>query len=423
MGRQLLETRNLNRKSRDRERLSALAVKNISEPGIYHDGGGLYLQVSSLSKGSKSWFLRYRFDGKVRDMGLGAFADWPLAKARERAQHYRRMLDDKIDPIQFRNSQSDVQRAERKAVESARSKQKTFEQATRECLDTIKSKWKSDKHRAQWQSSLEMYANPLIGKLPIAGIGKRELERVLVPIWLEKPETADRVLQRIRTVLEWASARDYVSNYNPKIWIELKSLLPGRPKSEEKHFASCPYREVGTLLRSLRGTHISEMLKLAFEFVVLTVARSSEGREAEKREIDFKTRVWTIPATRMKLGVTHIVPLSDQAMEVLRRAFLLDPDSPFVFPSTSTGRPLSDQAFTKVVLRESLGVAYTAHGFRSSFRMWAGEQTNYERVVCELALAHDIKSDTEAAYDRSDYGGKRRKLMQEWADFIQLPAH
>jgi integrase len=398
--------------------LTSLAVKNITEPGIYHDGGGLYLQVSPLSKGSKSWFLRYRLNGKVRDMGLGSVADWGLAKARERAQQYRRMVADKVDPIHFRNAQLAAQLAEAKSIDSARRNKKSFEEASRECFDTMKSKWKNAKHRAQWISSLEMYAFPALGKFAVSDIGKRELEAVLAPIWLDKVETADRVLQRMRTVLEWASARDYITNYNPKIWIELKSLLPGRPESEENHFASCPYNEVAELLAALRRTTISEVLKLAFEFMVLTVTRSSEARGAGKAEINLSARTWTIPAARMKLGKQHVVPLSDRAVHVLKDAFSLEPDSTLVFPSRNSLKPFSDQAFTKVVLRETLRTQYTAHGFRSSFRTWAGEQTNYERVVCELALAHDIKSATEAAYDRSDYENKRRKLMEDWATYI-----
>jgi integrase len=405
-------------RSRERERLTSLAIKNITKPGVYHDGGGLYLQVSPLSKGSKSWFLRYRLGGKVRDMGLGSVLDWPLAKVRERAKHYRRMVDDKIDPIHFRNAQLAAQLVEANAIDSARRNQRTFEEATRECFDTIKSKWKNEKHRAQWISSLEMYAFPIVGKLPISTIGKRELEAVLAPIWLDKVETSDRVLQRMRTVLEWASAREYIANYNPNVWIELKSLLPGRRKSEENHFASCPYVEVAELLVALRKSTISDVLKLAFEYMVLTVARSSEVRGAEKVEINFDARTWTIPAARMKLGKQHVVPLSTRALHVLENAFSLEPESPLVFPGRATSKPFSDQAFTKVVLRETLGSQYTAHGFRSSFRMWAGEKTNYERVVCELALAHDIKSATEAAYDRSDYESKRRKLMQDWAKFV-----
>jgi integrase len=423
MGRVLQKNGGGGQKSMARDRLTSLGVKNTTAPGIYHDGGGLYLQVSPLSKGSKSWFLRYRINGKVRDMGLGSVADWKLADIRERAKLYRRMVDDKIDPIDHRNAQRDAHVAESEAREAAKAKRKSFEECATICFEARKSKWKNPKHRAQWISTLKTYAFPTIGNLDIRLVGKQELKSLLEPIWLKKPETADRVFQRIRTVFEWASAGDHLDKYDAKIWKDVITLLGGpREGREVRHFAACPYAEVGNLVREVHATSISEMLKLCFEFMILTAGRSAEVRGAKKSEIDLDKKTWTVEATRMKMGIEHVVPLSDRAVEIVRQTLALAPKGELLFPGPKGKLPFSDQAFTKVVLRENLAVTYTAHGFRSSFRTWAGEKTNYERVVCERALAHDIKTDTEVAYDRSDYEKKRRGLMQAWADYISSTA-
>ena len=395
--------------SKARDRLSAIEVKKKAEPGLYHDGGGLYLQVSNY--GTKSWILRFTMNKRTRDMGLGSLDDWSLAEARERARKYRQLIDDGIDPIEHRE-------AERRMRATELERRKTFEQCAEACHGDKTSSWKNAKHKAQWINTLKAYAFPVIGALNVADVGKKEVARVLEPIWLNKQETATRLLQRIRAVLNWASAHDYYAGYDLKMWDELPNLLPGRPKRKQGHFAACPYAEAPALMKRLRASSLSENLKLCFEFTVLTAARSGEARGALKAEVDFEARMWTIPDDRMKMDKAHSVPLSDRAIEVLRAAYALAPKSVYVFPNPSLDKPLSDQAFTKVVLRDTLDVPYTAHGFRSTFRTWAGEQTKYPREVCEHALAHNIMDSVEAAYARTTFVEQRRQLMQDWANFL-----
>lgn len=397
--------------SRARERLTAIAIKNTSETGFYHDGGGLYLQVSQYK--TKSWILRYTIDKKTRDMGLGPLTDWTLAEARERAKKYRQLIDDRIDPIEFRD-------AEQKARADERANRKTFEECATACHNDKQTLWKNPKHKAQWINTLTNYAFPIIGSMNVASVGKKEVAKVLEPIWMTKQETASRILQRIRIVLGWASAHDYYPNYDLKMWDELPNLLSGRPKKKETHHASCPYTEIAALIGKLWESNVSEILKLCFEFTILTAARSGEARGALKAEINFDTKLWLIPDNRMKLDKAHSVPLSDRAIEVLKRAFAMAPNNPLVFPNLTSGKAFSDQAFTKVVLRENLEVPYTAHGFRSTFRTWAGEQTTYPREVCELALAHNIMDDVEKAYARTTFVEQRRHLMQDWSDFLKF---
>lgn len=396
--------------SNARDRLSAIEVRKLKEPGMHHDGGGLYLQISNY--GTKSWILRFTINKRTRDMGLGPLANWSLAEARERARKYRQLIDDGIDPIEHRE-------AERKLRAAELGRRKTFEQCAEACHGDKTSSWKNDKHKAQWINTLRQYAFPVIGSMNVAEIGKKEIARVLEPIWLTKQETASRLLQRIRAVLNWASAHDHYPGYDLKIWDELPNLLPGRPKQKDNHHAACPYAEAPALMAKLRASTISDNLKLCFEFTVLTAARSGEARGALKAEIDFDARMWTIPDDRMKMDRAHSVPLSNRAIDVLKAAFALSPESKYVFPNPSLDKPLSDQAFTKVVLRETLDVPYTAHGFRSTFRTWAGEQTKYPREVCEHALAHNIMDRVEAAYARTTFVQQRRQLMQDWTDYLK----
>lgn len=395
--------------SRARDRLTALAVKNASEPGFYHDGGGLYLQVSKFS--TKSWILRYTINKKTRDMGLGPLTDWSLAEARIRAKKFRQQIDDKIDPIDARKDEQSERAAER-------DNQKTFEQCAVACYKDKVTLWKNAKHKAQWISTLRSYAFPVIGSLNVSDVGKKEVAQVLKPIWLKKQETASRVLQRIRWVLTWASAHDYYKDYKLEMWDEISELLQARPKKKTSNLSSCPYNEAGGLLRQLKQSKVSEILKLCFEFTVLTASRSGEARGALKAEISFDRKIWVIPENRMKMEIAHSVPLSCRAIQIVKAAFALAPDSELIFPNLTSGKPMSDQAFTKVVLRENLHVTYTAHGFRSTFRTWAAEKTKYPREVCEQALAHNILEAVEAAYSRTTFVEQRRCLMQDWADYL-----
>lgn len=395
-----------------RDRLSAIAVKSTMQPGFHHDGGGLYLQVSR--SGTKSWVLRYTLNKKTRDMGLGPLADWSLAEARQRARHYRQMVDDRIDPIDFRAH-------EQKTRAEADANRKTFRECAIECHGARASKWKNPKHKDQWINTLTHYAYPAFGETNVAEIGKKAVADMLRPIWLAKPETARRVLQRTRAVLTYASAHDFYPGYDLKMWDELPQLLPHRPDKKAEHHASCPYGDAAELIARLRESTVSEMLKLAFEFTLLTAARSGEARGALKSEINLAAKMWTIPDDRMKMDKAHSVPLSDRAVSVLERAFALTPESALAFPSPTTRKAFSDQAFTKVVLNETLGCEYTAHGFRSTFRTWAAEKTKYPREVCEMALAHNIMDPVEAAYARTNFVEQRRHLMQDWAAFLGNP--
>lgn len=398
--------------SRTRDRLSAVTVKNAAEPGFYHDGGGLYLQVSRF--GTKSWVLRFTLNKKTRDMGLGPVSDWSLAEARQRARRYRQMVDDRIDPIDFRSN-------EQKTRAEADANCKTFRECAIECHGARASKWKNPKHKDQWINTLTHYAYPVFGETNVAEIGKKAVADMLHPIWLAKPETARRVLQRTRAVLTYASARDFYPGYDLKMWDELLQLLPHRPDKKAEHHAACPYDDAAALIDRLKESTVSAMLKLAFEFTVLTAARSGEARGALKSEINLPAKMWTIPDDRMKMDKAHSVPLSDRAVSLLERAFSLMPESPLAFPSPTTRKAFSDQAFTKVVLNETLGCQYTAHGFRSTFRTWAAEKTKYPREVCEMALAHNIMDPVEAAYARTDFVEQRRDLMQDWAVFLGSP--
>lgn len=391
-------------------RLTTLSIRKLTEPGFYHDGSGLYLQVSRF--GTKSWVLRYTVNKKTRDMGLGPFSDWTLAEARENARQWRQQVDKGLDPIETRATN-------RQVTSKALSNRKTFEECAIACHISKVSGWKNEKHKAQWINTLTTYAFPFIGKMNVADVGKKEVAAVLEPIWLTKLETADRLRQRIRTVLTWASSHDYYPNYDLKMWDELPNLVDTRPANKnKKHHASCEYKDAGALLQRLQSTSISEMLKLCFEFMVLTTVRSGEARGTLKSEIDVSTRIWKIPASRMKMGAAHDIPLSDRALEIVGLAIALNPDSELLFPNPSKGKMYSDQAFTKVVLNETLKVEYTAHGFRATFRTWAGHETNYPREICEHALAHNIASETENAYARTNYFEKRIPLMQDWADYL-----
>ncbi|RYD62288.1 MAG: DUF4102 domain-containing protein, partial [Verrucomicrobiaceae bacterium] len=277
--------------NKTRNRLSAVAVKNAKEPGFYHDGGGLYLQVSRF--GTKSWVLRYTINKKTRDMGLGPESNWSLAQARQRAQQYRQLVDDRVDPIDFRLD-------EQKKQAEAKANVQTFLQCAVDCHAKRASGWKNPKHKDQWINTLTHYAFPSLGEMNVADVGKKAVAAMLAPIWLEKPETARRVLQRTRAVLTFASANGFYAGYDLKMWAELPELLPHRPDKKAEHHASCPYAEAAGLLAKLKESTVSEMLKLAFEFTVLTAARSGEARGALKSEIDLTTKMWTIPDDRMK---------------------------------------------------------------------------------------------------------------------------
>jgi integrase len=392
----------------DRDRLKALQVKRIEEQGIYHDGGGLYLQVSPA--GTKSWLFRYRLNGRMREMGLGSFKDFSLAEARERARLQRQLVADKIDPIDQREARSQVAKAVAAQAIS-------FEECARTYHKQEAVHWKNPKHAAQWINTLRDYAFGKIGKKMVHTVGKTEILQVLTPIWKSKPETASRVRQRMRAVLEWAAAKDLYPDYPHGIWVEIpKALGSNKPDGERAHHAACPYSEVSKLVAAVRESNSQDIVKLAFEFTILTAARSGETRGALWSEIDWNERLWVIPGVRMKAKKEHRVPLSARCLEILRQAHDTTKMSPLIFCHPKNKKPFSDAIFTSL-LHKGLGVPYTMHGFRSSFRDWGSEKTTHSRELLEVSLAHIPGNSTEVAYWRGDMIERRLAVMEQWSIF------
>lgn len=282
----------------------------------------------------------------------------------------------------------------------------------------IASKWKNEKHGAQWINTLSTYAFPVFGSKEISAVSKADVLAVLEPIWTTKAETASRVRQRIRAVLDWAAARDYRHGHDPHLWDQVARSLPNsKDVKKAKHFAACPYKEIHDALQAIGQSPASDKVKLALHFIILTAARSGEVRGARWSEIGWDEKRWTIPAERMKAGLEHRIPLSTSALEILKtmRRHGNELDDGLIFPS-DRDKPFSDMTFTMLLRR--LDLPFTVHGFRSTFRDWAAEQTAFPREVCEAALAHVSGKDaTEAAYFRSDLFEKRRELMQAWAQY------
>jgi integrase len=391
-----------------RDRLKSLTVTRIVDPGVYHDGGGLYLQVSP--NGTKSWFFRYRLHGRVRDMGLGSFLDFTLAEARERARTQRQLVADKIDPIDNRDGRAQQERARV-------AQQITFEVCARQYFEQTKARWKNPKHRDQWINTLTTYAFPKIGNRMVHTIGKVDVLAVLKPIWTEKAETASRVRQRVKSVLDWASAMDFYPAYPHGMWVEIgKALGQGRSTNEKKHHAACPYAEVSQVIAAVRASNSQNIVKLAFEFTILTAARSGESRGAMWSEIEWNEKTWKIPGERMKAKKEHRVPLSHRCIEILGEAKLLTGSGALVFCHPKTKKPFSDAVFTSLI-RKGLELPHTMHGFRSSFRDWGGEKTEHARELLEVSLAHLTGDQTESAYWRGDVIERRRALMEDWAKY------
>ena len=392
--------------SRRANLLTAVGINAKKEPGYYPDGNGLYLQVST--GGSKSWVLRFSLNKKAREMGLGSIVDRTLSEAREQARKYRQQLAEGIDPIEARKMQ-------RQANLQATAAAKTFQDCAAEYHKLHASSWKNAKHADQWINTLTTYAFPVFGDKDVSAISKADILQALEPIWKTKTETASRVKQRIRAVLDWAAARDYRVGHDPHLWDQVDRSLP-KAKSIKKvtHFASCPYLAVQATLKAIRKSSATDTVKDAVEFTVLTAVRSGECRGATWDEIDFDGRRWIIPPARMKAKREHRVPLSSRAIEILKQRRKIAGDSPLVFASDRQ-KALSDMVFTMLLRRE--GFDYTMHGFRSTFRDWSAEQTSFPREVCEAALAHTNKDATEAAYFRSDLFEKRRELMDAWASY------
>ncbi len=387
-------------------RLSAVKVQGIKKPGYYADGGNLYLRVAE--GGSKGWMFRYAMHGRTRDMGLGGFPAIGLAKARELARDCRGMVAIGLDPIEAR----DEKRAAA-SVEAAKSM--TFDECAKAYIAAHETAWRNPKHRQQWTNTLNTYVSPVVGKLPVSAVDTGLVFKVIEPIWSKKPETASRVRGRIEAILDWAKVRGYRDGENPARWRgHLDHLLPAKSKVRKVvHHAALPYRKVGAFLAALRQQPSISARALAF--LVLTAARTGEALGATWDEIDINAKVWTVPASRMKTGKEHRVPLSDAALTVLEQMHAIR-HSDYIFPGGRDRRPLSEMALLMLLRRMKHG-DITAHGFRSTFRDWAAERTTFPREVAEAALAHAIPDAVEAAYRRGDLFEKRRKVMAAWAEF------
>lgn len=390
--------------------LGPLAVSRLSAPGLHFVGGvaGLALQVNA--SGARSWVLRVQVGDRRRDMGLGGFPDVTLAGARDAARAARAKVKDGIDPIA--NA-----RAARSALKADQAAAKTFKFCALAYIDAHEAGWRNAKHAQQWRNTLETYAYPVIGNLLARDIGLPQVLAVLEPIWKTKTETAARLRGRIESVLDWATTRGYRSGLNPARWKgHLDTVLPAAGAvANAGHHSALPVAEVGAFIENLRAQ--AGMGARALEFTILTAARSGEVRGARWSEIDLDAAVWTVPGERMKAGKEHRVPLSDAALAVLKALPVIDREAP-VFASPRGGM-LSDMSLTAVLRR--MKVDAVPHGFRSSFRDWCAERTNYPREVAEMALAHAIGDKVEAAYRRGDLFDKRRRLMADWASFCATP--
>lgn len=380
--------------------LNAARVRTLTKPGRHADGNGLYLLVEA--SGARRWVLRTMVHGKRRDIGLGGAKLVSLAEARDLAQQYRRIARDGGDPLALR-------RQSRRRVPD-------FETAANAVHAEHLPSWRNPKHAAQWIGTLVEYAFPLMGKRPVDQIDTPDVLRVLSPIWLTKPETARRVRQRISVVLDWAKAAGHRTGDNP-----VGGITKGLPRQTDRatHHAALDYADVPSFVARLRDSDASDAVKAAFEFLILTAARTGEIIGAMWSEVDLQNAVWTLPKERMKGGHEHRVPLTPAALKLLEEAHKLSPESKFIFTGRAAEKPLSNMAFLMTVRRMKLDI--TAHGFRSAFRDWSAERTSFPNEVCEQALAHRIKSKTEAAYRRGDMLEKRRELMAAWASFVTTP--
>ncbi len=398
--------------------LSARLVHTTTKLGYIADGmqPGLNLQVTSGNTGvSRSWVFRYTSPTtkKRREMGLGSVDARSLAEARELVGNLRLQVLNGSDPKDSRD-------AERREQQLARAKQLTFKEAASQCIATKEHEWRNAKHAAQWSSSLETYAHPVIGSRLVSEITTEDVLRLLEPIWTTKTETATRVRQRIETVMDWCKARKLVLGDNPaSLKGGLGQLLPKASKvAKVQHHSALPYTDVHAFVQALREK--KGVSPRALEFLILTAARSGEVLGARREEFDLTANVWTIPADRMKAGKEHRIPLCARAREIVDTMFAAG-TCDFVFPGPTGESGLSSAALLAVMKGMPQFSKYVPHGMRSTFRDWGSETTSFSNEVLELALAHTIKNQAEAAYRRGDQLAKRAKLMQQWQQYIDTP--
>jgi len=394
-------------------RLKALTVERAKAPGLYPDGGGLWLQIKSRE--AKSWVFRFKHQaiagGKARMMGLGSVKDYTLAAARAKAAECRRLLAEGKDPIAERE-------AERARVRLEAATAKTFKWCAEELIKGKREGWRSARHAAQWSSTLETYAYPEIGDMAVAAVDLPAVLRVLRPIWTgpgARPETASRLRGRIESVLSWAAVHGYRHGENPAQWRgRLDAILPSKAKVVRvEHHPALPYSEIGAFMADLRQQEGTAAR--ALEFLILTAARVSEISAATWDHVDLSGALWIVPPARIKAGREHRVPLSEPALEILRK---LAPAKAVghIFPSTRRSKVVSSASMLDVLRRIRPG-DLTVHGFRSTFRDWAAEQTNFPSEAAEMALAHAVSDKVEAAYRRGDMIERRRQLMEAWGRY------
>ena len=379
-------------------RLNARAVATITKHGRHADGGGLYLSISP--NGGRRWVFLYRWHGKPTEIGFSSARDVPLARARELASQARAKLAEKINP-----------RDARTPTEGA-----TFGECADRLIEAMRPSWRNNKHIAGWEMTLRDYAAPL-RRLPVDKIVTDDVPSVLKPLWNEKSETASRLRGRIERVLDAAKAQGLRSGENPARWRgHLNQLLPKRHSLTHGHYAAMSYGDVPTFVSELQSQ--PAIAAPALEFIIITIARAGEALGARWEEFDLERAVWTVPAARMKGGREHRVPLSQRALKIIKAMHKIR-NGDFVFAGRKPGKHLTVRA--PLTLLRRMSVAATVHGFRSTFRDWAAECTNFTNEVCEAALAHVIENKAEAAYRRGDLFDKRRKLMDAWAVYCSAP--
>ena len=385
--------------ARSLHKLHAKSVATIQEYGSYSDGGGLALVVKP---DRRAWVFRYSWQGKERYLGLGSAKTVSLADARSMAAKARVLVSQGVDPIAANNHQ------ERKIP--------MFGEMADEYIEKMKSQWSNEKHIAQWRMTLSVYGKTLRNK-PVNEIGTDDVRAVLEPIWQEKNETASRLRGRIEAVLAAATARGLREGANPAQWRNhLDRLLPAQPSSSHSHHGAMAYPEVPQLIKRLHEN--GSVSALALEFLILNASRTSEVLLAQWSEIDFNQSVWTIPWLRMKAKKEHRVPLSGRSVDILKTMSAFGKEG-FIFPGRKVNRPLSNMALEVLLRRFDLKKNnVTVHGFRSSFRDYIGEETDFPRDLAELALAHNVGDAVERAYRRGDAIEKRRKMMEVWADYL-----
>ena len=392
---------------------SARSVETTTEIGYHRCDRGLYLQVAG--SGTKSWLFRYKspVTAKQREMGLGSLNLVSLSAARDIAVECRRQVLSGLDPLEERGRIKRV-----RLLEQARSI--TFQEAAEQCIASKKPEWKNAKHAQQWTNTLTAYAYPVFGGLSISDLDTDLVLKAIEPIWISKAETASRVRQRIETVWDWARARKYVEGENPaRLRGHLDKLLAKTAKIKKvKHHPAVPYQNINTFISSLRKRSGSSAL--ALEFMILTASRTGEVIGAKWSEINLSEKTWAIPAERMKAGKEHRVPLCNRALQILGNIKSNRNPDEFVFPGWKSRLGLSNGAMLALMKKMKFG-PYTPHGFRSTFRDWAADKAHtFQNETIELALAHTIKNQAEAAYRRGDQLERRRELMAAWESYLEI---